>query len=501
MIKKFALTLLFSLVILSLHSFAQSQAPELDIPVSETTRHIRFLASDELLGRMTGEQGNHAAARYIAEHFREYGLNYLPGHDDYFQPLPLYRNIVHSGAFITFQNDTLYQRQHFVPLSGKKGSYSAEMVYFESLIDSDGKLLADLNDVVFTDKIIVTEFGGPTDGAGLQALLRFSAQKRAVAKSLGAVAVIERFSGPFQFGVLANFASQSRFNRGSMDDEVVLDHFVVDATVLQVPTSNSKTLNITSAGVTYSNVIADNVVGIVEGSDPLLKNEYILLMAHFDHIGAGMRPGITPADTIFNGARDNGMGVVGLLAAAKGLSANPPKRSVIILAVNAEESGMHGSIHFVNSAPVLLSKIKLVMNVDSGGYNDTSLITLVGHGRTTADPIISDAVQRIGLTLLPDPSPEQNLFNRSDNVHFARAGIPAPTFSPGFTAFDDELLKFYHRPSDQADDLFDFDYLNNFARAYAYTTRQLANTDKPLKWSAGDVYEEAYNKLHGISVE
>lgn len=342
-------------------SIAQHVYPEFTIKESETSRHIRFLASDELLGRLTGEQGNWAAARYIAEHFREYGLTDPTGSGDYYQQIPLWRD-----------NQT------------------------------------------------------------------------------------GRFS-----------------NTGTSD----------------------------SPEATFRKLIANNVIGIVEGTDPELKNEYILLIAHFDHIGAGLRRGITPADTIFNGARDNGMGVVGLLSAAKSLSQEPPKRSVIIMAVNAEEVGMLGSRFFVQHPVVPLQQIKFVLNVDSGGYNDTSLVTLVGYGRTTADAIIAEALQAFDLTLLPDPSPEQNLFNRSDNIHFARAGIPAPTFSPGFTAFDDELLKYYHQPNDKADDSFDFGYLNLFANSYAHTARLLANTDTELKWVHGDVFEEAYFQLHESSVQ
>jgi len=491
--------LLFALNINSV-VYAQNSTPELDVSVNETTRHIRFLASDELLGRMTGEQGNQAAARYIAEHFREYGLKSFDDHQDYYQSLPLYQNIVNDRSQIVIGSDTLHHRQHVVPLSGSAQLFSAPVVYVENMLAADGTLNPNISVEGLKGKILVTEFGDGTDG-GFQAQFRNSVIKRALIAKTEAVGLIERYQGNTQFGLIANYLMQPRLTRRDLTSEVVFNHFLVDSGSLGTTFTQDVRFQITSKGVEQKQVIANNVVGYIEGSDPVLKNDYITLMAHFDHIGARMRSGISPADTINNGARDNGMGVVGLLVAAKGLAQNPPKRSVIILAVNAEESGMHGSIHFVANPPVDLRKIKFVMNVDSGGYNDTSLITLVGHGRTTGDAVIAEAVKAVGLTLLPDPSPEQNLFNRSDNVHFSRAGVPAPTFSPGFTAFNEELMKFYHQPADEADEIFDFEYLNNFARAYAHTTRALANTSIELKWVSGDDYESAYNKLHGISVE
>ena len=498
---KFNITLILLLVLLLNSELqAQSSTPELDVSLTETTRHIRFLASDELLGRMTGEQGNHAAARYLAEHFREYGLKSFDDHNDFYQSLPLYQNVVHPGSQIIIGSDTLHHRQHIIPISGSLETFSTSVIYIENILGVDGTLSADIDLKELNGKILVTEFGDGTEG-GFQSQFRYSAIKRALIAKTGAVALVERYQGNTQFGLIANYLMHPRLTRGDINNEVVFNHFIIDAGSIGTSFTADDSFMVTSAGVQQKEVIANNVVGYIEGSDPELKDEYITLMAHFDHIGARMRSGISPADTINNGARDNGMGVVGLLVAAKGLAQNPPKRSVIILAVNAEESGMHGSIHFVANPTVDLRKIKFVMNVDSGGYNDTSLITLVGHGRTTGDSIIAEAVKAVGLTMLPDPSPEQNLFNRSDNVHFARAGVPAPTFSPGFTAFNEELMKFYHQPADEADELFDFEYLNNFARAYAHTTRALANTSIELKWVSGDDYESAYNKLHDISVE
>lgn len=243
---------------------------------------------------------------------------------------------------------------------------------------------------------------------------------------------------------------------------------------------------------------APNVAGIVNGHDPALRDTFIVLTAHYDHVGAGLdKPRATPADSIFNGARDNAMGIVALLGAAKALQAKPPRRSVLILAVTAEESGLLGSRYYVEHPLVPLEQTAFVLNIDGAGYNDTSAVTIIGLGRTTADTLLHAGPTAFGLKVLPDPVPEQNLFNRSDNAPFARKGVPALTFSEGFTAFDDQLMQYYHQPADEADEAFDYAYLLRFTQAYAHTARRLADHQGPLQWLPGDPFEGAARRLYG----
>lgn len=486
----------FALLVLFPISAIAQDYPEFSIPEALTSQQIRFLASDELLGRMTGEQGNRVAARYIAEHFRMYGLMEPSGAPDYMQKVPLYRQFVSEGSFLVHNADTLHHRQDIVPISGDIASISGNVIYVQHIIDENGLPNAVIESNELNGSIVVTTFGIAGRSANITQMMAHSAQKRELIQNAGASALIELFDGPFAFSGLSNFLLQDRFIQGNKEDQIEHPHIVLNNTERKISGEDFDSfVELHLKGIRYEDVITHNVAGIVEGSDPELRDEYIVLMAHFDHIGAGMRTGITPADTIFNGARDNGMGVVGLLTAAKSLSEVPPKRSVLILAVTAEEIGLLGSAYYVRNPLIPLINTKFVMNVDGGGYNDTSIVTLIGAGRTTADETIARSLEAFGLSLLPDPSPEQNLFNRSDNVNFARAGIPSPTFSPGFTAFDDELLKYYHRPADQADDSFDFAYLNVFARSYTYTARNLANGDTTPSWTPGDPYEEAYERL------
>lgn len=238
-----------------------------------------------------------------------------------------------------------------------------------------------------------------------------------------------------------------------------------------------------------------NVVGIIEGRDPLLKDEFVLVMAHYDHVGA-RRSVAALTDTIYNGARDNAMGVVALMHVAEALSRVPARRSILILPVSAEEIGLHGSRHYIEHPVVPLEQTVFVASIDGAGYNTTEAVTVIGLNRTTAKPHFEAAGAAFGLKVLDDPAPEQGLFNRSDNVNFARRGVPAPTFSAGFTAFDAEIMKTYHQPADEADESFDFAYLHRYVQVFVNATRRIADADDRIRWTPGDPYEAAFQSLY-----
>ncbi len=145
---------------------------------------------------------------------------------------------------------------------------------------------------------------------------------------------------------------------------------------------------------------------------------------------------------------------------------------------------------------VPLDRTVFALNIDGGGYSDTTIATVIGLERTTADALIAAGAAAYGLNVIPDPAPEQNLFDRSDNVNFARQGIPAPTFSPGFRSFSDPgVATYYHRPQDEADDDFDYAYLRRFVQAYAHAARRIADSPYRPVWKPGDTYEPAARAL------
>jgi hypothetical protein len=240
-------------------------------------------------------------------------------------------------------------------------------------------------------------------------------------------------------------------------------------------------------------VPSKNVVGMVEGTDPELKNEFIIYSAHYDHLGIG-QPN-AEGDSIFNGARDNAVGVVTVMSAAESIAKNPTKRSALFILFTAEEKGLLGSKYYVENPLIPLDQMVYCFNSDNGGYNDTSLTTIIGLERTTAGKHIKKASETFGLKAIDDPAGEQGLFDRSDNVNFARKGIPAPTFSLGFTAFDAEIGKYYHQQSDNPESI-DYEYMEKFFRAFVLSARLIANDEETPFWTEGDKYYEAGKALY-----
>lgn len=223
-------------------------------------------------------------------------------------------------------------------------------------------------------------------------------------------------------------------------------------------------------------IISKNVIGYIEGSDSGMKDEFVLLCAHYDHLGAGRFKGSSDTDIIFNGARDNGMGTVALICAAKALAIEPTARSVVFIAFTGEEEGCLGSQYFVENPLLPLDKIVFVLNNDGGGFNDTDLIRIAGLEKYSLKKTIIEAVDKYKLSVLPYPTELQYLYELSDNMPFMRKGVPAITVSPGFDKIDEKILKYIHTVEDEADDTFNYAYLLKFARAYISMARAIADS-------------------------
>jgi len=468
--------------------------PEDHLSLATTTADLRFLASDELMGRAPGTPGGAAAARYIAEQFRAAGLKTVPGATEFYQPIPFSQTTPPAEGTLQMGETRYTQGESMLQLAG--GAVAAEA----SVVFAGFGTAADLDGLDLEGKIVVTRFGTPED-QGPQAGFAAGQAKRTAVTEGGAVALVELYSGSFAWIQLRGFLNRPRFIVDQNADGI--PHFLTDDTggthaeqMAQMPPA---TANLTTSGLGRKAMDSPNVLGMVEGNDPALRNEFVVLTAHYDHLGAGLNhAGATPADSIFNGARDNGMGTVALMNAARALGARPPARSVLFIALAAEESGLLGSHYYVDNPLIPLEDIVFVLNVDTGGYTDTEIVSVIGLERTTAEAAISAGTAAYDLKARPDPVPDQNLFNRSDNVSFAAKGIPAPTFSPGFHDFGKEIMKTYHQASDEAGDDFDYVYLLRFSQAYAHATRLIADMPERPFWVEGDDYEAAGKKLYGM---
>ena len=229
-----------------------------------------------------------------------------------------------------------------------------------------------------------------------------------------------------------------------------------------------------SADTGGSRVVDYNLVGVIPGSDPALRNEAIVLGAHFDHIGIG-KP--VAGDSINNGADDDASGVATVLAAARALKATPPKRTVVILLTSGEEYGVLGTQWYLERPAVPLSNTVADLQVEMIGRPDTLVgagkFWLTGFERST----MGEELSKAGLPVVADPRPRFNFFERSDNIVFALRGIPAHTLSSYGMHTD------YHQPSDEVERI-DFEHLARAAEMVGRATRVLADGPRP-SWHPG----------------
>jgi Zn-dependent M28 family amino/carboxypeptidase len=243
-----------------------------------------------------------------------------------------------------------------------------------------------------------------------------------------------------------------------------------------------------------------NVLGVLRGSDPKLADELVVYTAHHDHLGVGKAD--ASGDTIYNGALDNASGCAQLLAIARAWKAlpAPPRRSVLIMFVAAEEQGLLGSAYYAAHPTVPAAKIALDINYDGGNiWGRTKDVTYVGKGKTTLDPVVDAAAARQHRVVVPDQFPDRGYYYRSDQLSFARVGVPGLYLNAGTDAIgkpegwmrqqiEDYEAKHYHQPSDQLQPDWSFDGMIEddvlgFAVGYA-----VANADAMPAWLPGDEF-------------
>src|ERR1700722_2138794 len=239
-----------------------------------------------------------------------------------------------------------------------------------------------------------------------------------------------------------------------------------------------------------------NVAAVVPGSDPKLKDEAVIISAHWDHLGVG-EP--VNGDKIYNGAIDNGTGCGVLLELARAWAAMPqkPKRSALFLAVTAEEGGLKGSEYYAKHPIFPAAKTAIDLNYDEVfPWGRAKQIVIDGAERTTALPMAEALAKRLNLAIEPDAHPEQGHYFRSDHFSFAHAGIPAFSIGVGRefagkpAGYGDKLAdefdeKHYHQPSDEFQESWDFTALQQAAQYGFLLARDIANQEKLPDWRPG----------------
>lgn len=472
-------------------SFAQQKNVEKNFDKMGAVASLTYLTSDELMGRDPIRPEISLAYDFIANQLKEFGAKPIPGADGYFQNIPFMMSAPPTKGEIRLGDSVYVQGKNMLVINGNAISGKYE------LVEVGYGLAADLEGKDLKGKILVTNVGAP-DRMSPADLFSLGAEKAKLAEAAGAIGIIERFNIPsIPWPLISNYLNRTQLviDNGESSKMPYIWLEDVKNTIKNQMTGGKATAELSIEGKNNKAIEGKNVLAWIEGTDKTLKNEYVMLSAHYDHVGVG-KPD-AEGDSIYNGTRDNAVGTVAVMNAAKYFAANPPKRSVLIALWTAEEKGLLGSAYFAENPLVPLDQIIYNLNIDGAGYNDTSVITVIGLGRTTADGLVSEAVSEFGLKAVADPAPEQGLYDRSDNVSFAKKGIPAPTFSLGFTAFDDEINKYYHKAGDHMDSM-DMDYVTLYWKSFILAAEKIANAAMKPVWTAGDKYEEAGKKLYGI---
>ncbi len=469
------------------------------ISVQEGEKHLRHISSDEMMGRDTGSPELKIAAEYIVENFKKYGVKSLPGKDTFFQEVFLSKTNIPETGKLEFADSTLLHGKNILILRGKDTTGTLPVVFAGYGSDEE------IDSLDVTGKLVITKFGfaGMTN---VRDGFKTSRAKRNLIAEKGGLGLIELYSS-----VQINWSLLTLYlNRPSM---ILDDHanskvkypyhmFINDANgnyLNNILENGISEVKLEAVGLTPNPIVSQNIVGYIEGKDENLKDEFVILSAHYDHVGhtkASMKDG-EPVDSIFNGARDNALGTTGLLMAAKYFGKYAPKRSILFVGFTAEEKGLLGSEYYSEHPWVPLDKCIFNVNIDCAGYNDKTLATIFGLTRSGAEDIFKESCSAFGLKAIDDPIPEQNIFERSDHFNFAKHGVPCVLFGPGVTSFDEEIQKYYHQVTDHADSL-DFEYLNKVYKAFIKAAEDIANAEQAPFWVKGDKYEEAGKKLYSV---
>ena len=253
-------------------------------------------------------------------------------------------------------------------------------------------------------------------------------------------------------------------------------------------------------------VDSKNVIAKLTGSDPQLKDEYVIYSAHWDHLGIGApRDG----DSIYNGAMDNASGTSAMLEIARAFKAidAKPKRTILFLAVTAEEQGLLGSEYYAKFPLYRLDRTLANINIDGMNlWGRTSDVTVIGLGASDMDDYIAAAASEANRTLIPDPESEKGFFYRSDHFNFAKVGVPALYIDDGVTFIDkpagygqqkrDEFTRRdYHTPSDQVKPDWDLSGLAEDARLLLAVGYRVAMAPTYPEWKPGNEFKATRDKM------
>jgi hypothetical protein len=452
---------------------------------------IEFIASDELRGRDTPSPEQRIAAQYLASRMKESGVQTAPTMDGYLQEV-FFKNVTppQTGA-VTAQDSTYSLGEDVLLLNGISRNLEGKVVFLDYGSEED------FAKAKVEGKIVVVRLGEKGE-PNVRKAFRAGRLKSKRASESGALALIELYSSKqISWQIIRNYigGSNMSLDMGEESNDGIPHLWLDDAygNSADFFAEEVKKVKLDIGESVIDRFTAPNVIGMVEGVHPEMKNEIVVYSAHYDHVGMGQPD--AEGDTIYNGTRDNGIGTITVLEAAQNIAKYPLDRTALFIFFTGEEKGLLGSEWYVEHPVMPLEDVVMCFNSDNAGYNDTSTTTIIGLERTTATEAFIEAGETYGLGTIADQMPDQNLFDRSDQVNFARKGIPAVMFTMGISAFDDEILKYYHQAGDNPDSV-DYDYLYKFTKTYVHACRLVGNMTERPYWTEGDKYYEAGEELY-----
>lgn len=466
-----SLTIVLSLIIIGCYSFQYTSKSPF-ITQEELMQHVKYLSSDALEGRKSGTKGNELAAEYIAKQFASSGLRPFGDENSFFQKFKFISNLrvgKKNTLIVKLEDKEIAFKPEvdFIPMNFSEDTMvTASLVFAGYGIIADTLNYNDYEGIDVKNKILlILRYSPDGDSIGSPYYEYSSFQKKIMtARDKGAAGIIF-VSGPKEKN--KNQLIPLRVERGSMNSGLPVINLKCDAAenILAMKGVNldsiqsvinqfkkPKSFEIPDIQVTMQTEIervygeTKNVVGVLEGNDPKLKNEYIIIGAHFDHIGlGGYGSGSLLPDTIaiHNGADDNASGTAGLLEIAEYISSrrHEIRRSFVFVAFSAEELGLLGSAHFVKNPPIELKNVIGMINMDMIGRLKDSVLTIQGVGTS---PVWKEIIARQNADSVFKLKLGQDGFGSSDHASFNSKEIPVLFFFTG-------LHNDYHKPSDDWD--------------------------------------------------
>ena len=515
--------------------------PETGINVVEINQstighHIEILASDEFLGRMPLTEGETKTVNYLKDEFEKLGL--LPGNgDSYFQDVPVVgitglpsEKMSISGPDKEFDFNYFNDFVAFTSKTDNEVSLNnSELVFAGYGIVAPEYSWNDYQGIDWTGKTAVLLVNDPGFGSGDSTLFKgnemtyygrwtYKYEEAARQGAAGVIIIHETVPAAYGWNVVQSTWTGPQLNLESASLTTDVQGWITkDAATKLFEASGFEfkklkesardkdfkplTLGL-SASVKITNQVkrgvTRNVAAIFPGTER--KDEYIIFTAHWDHFGVG-KP--VNNDSIYNGAMDNATGTACLFAIAEAFKeVEPPKRSIVFMAVTAEEQGLLGSLYYSENPIFPPEKTVCIINMDGiKNYGPMKDLTIIGYGRSEMDEYAKDAAEKQKRYVMPNPETEKGYYFRSDHYNFAKIGIPALYASGSHEHFekgidfikkmnDDFSKNHYHQPSDEFDpQTFDLSGIVLDAQLFFEVGLRLANEDYFPKWYEGSEFK------------